>query len=241
MLELKKEPKKEAYRKLIEYACQNNNIISLKKENHTYDIEEKQEYENIFYDELRLSKEEIIHKKDNKKFIQEIYNKLKYMKNNPVEKRIKNFYEGMNKNAFKKEEQEKLEKFLIKDTIDYMIYIIIEIDIYNKKIEKFMKELEKNFLKVEYKADYRKEDVYHYKIDDYIKDRLLEAQRLYEWEFPNRLADLSFYKEEKIWMETITHEEICRIYTNQLGEIQKLKEMGLKFKEVEDYNEPIDE
>ena len=111
-----------------------------------------------------------------------------------------------------------------------MIYIIIEIDIYNKKIEKFMKELEKNFLKVEYKADYRKEDVYYYKIDDYIKDRLLEAQRLYEWEFPNRLADLSFYKEEKIWMETITHEEICRIYTNQQEEIQKLQRMGLKIR-----------
>lgn len=241
MIYIKNEPNNSKYQSLIEYACQNNNIISLKKENHTYDIKEKQKYEYIFYGELKFSKEEIINKKDNPKFIREIYNQLKNMKNSPLEKRIKNFYEGIDKNTFKKEEKEKIERFLIKDTINYMIYIIIEVDIYNENVKKFMKEIEKNLLKVKYKADYRKEDVYYYKIDDYIKNKLLEAHQLYEWNFPNRLADLSFYRGEKIWMETIAHEGICRIYTNQQEEIQKLKKMGLKFEEIEDYNEPIDE
>lgn len=230
-----KEPKNNIYRQLIQYACMNNDIVSFKIEKHNYDVNEKQEYENIFYNILNLPKEELIKKANSFKFITEICNQIE--NNQEILKVIKYyFYKNIDTTIYTKRELEELKKILLKEissrnTVEYMIYITIEIDMYNKNIQDFLESMQKNLVKIQknpYKKGWRNYDVYYYKIDDNLKKKLLEVNSLYQWNFPELPSDLSFYKNEKIWMETITHEEICRIYTDDQEEIEKMREMGLK-------------
>ncbi|MEK4670121.1 stage III sporulation protein AH [Niallia sp. FSL R7-0271] len=77
-----------------------------------------------------------------------------------------------------------------------------------------------------------KAEVYYYTADENAKQVLKSfSNSLYNWQHPNLLEDLSFFKDDKEWLVTVSHEEICEIYPTSSVEIEELKNLnGLKFK-----------
>lgn len=240
-IKIRKEPRRKKYRKLIEYSCNNNTIMSFKIEKHHFDSTEKKEYENILYNILNLSKEEIINNIGKAKFITKIYNLFKG--NKEIMNIIKYyFYKDIEEKYYTEEELKELEKivsskFYIKDAIDFMIFVTIENDMYNEKMNEYINTLKNNIVKIdkrEYKPGWRNYDIYYFKIDNFLKEKLLEANRLFQWNLTDLPSDICFYKNGKIWLESIAHEEICDIYTGDKEEIDYFKKIGLKFEVLTD-------
>lgn len=105
--------------------------------------------------------------------------------------------------------------------------------------------LKEDLIKVEYQERKFKymitSDKYFYRISDNIKHFLLQQESLCKINNPIPLEDITFFNNNKWWLETITHEKLIFIHPKDENEIKTLKEMGLEFEEVEDYNEPIEE
>ena len=237
MLYIGEEPVKDIYVKLIKYACRKSNILSLQIEinnlgNVRKDILDKIDtYTQILSDLQDTSMQYIKENWSKSKCVNKIYDEIKDKPNMPWEEDLKKFKKMMEniKNPYTQEELDKMDEFTIKETIEIMLFIVVGNEDYEQKMYEYINRLQNNIIKTdkcECKPYWSNYDTYYLKIDDFLENQLLKNRALYEWDFPNLPSNICFYKNDKLWLETIAHEEICRIYTEDEEEIEYLKELG---------------
>lgn len=74
------------------------------------------------------------------------------------------------------------------------------------------------------------ETVYHMRFSKELKKELLSKNSIFDWVSPLLIEDVSFYKEDKCWLSSTSHEEQCYIYYTNEKEHNYLKSIGIKFK-----------
>lgn len=247
MLKLKKEPKKETYRKLIEYVCKECDTVLMV-------IEYNMLMNNIVrFDkicELTSLKEEDVFEEYNRngaKNIASIIEKteLKEQFSENIIKTIINGYRKAKKEYIKKKRiMEKIKDNLKRD-------LILErhnpewcgqaswfepFNISTSSIE------EKIQIEYQYKGEYLY-DICFYKLSENVKEFLLQQGRLYKFLSPNLPEDICFFKNGKCWLKTTTHEHEGYIFEQSEREKEYLKRIGIKFEEYEisDENIPYEE
>ncbi|WP_159888707.1 hypothetical protein [Paenibacillus puerhi] len=68
-------------------------------------------------------------------------------------------------------------------------------------------------------------DVYYFECREDLVDVFTEhTESLYSWMQPHILEDLCFFKDKKPWLITVSHEKMGWIDTNNVSELEKLKE-----------------
>ena len=77
--------------------------------------------------------------------------------------------------------------------------------------------------------------IYVVSLDKRLNQFLQDAGDLYHWEYPRSMPeDLCFISNGECWLESIAHEELCRIFTQSAAEIDLLKwDIGFDFIEIE--------
>lgn len=243
MLKLKREPKKEIYRKLIEYACKECDTVLMVIR---YDMM----MSNIArFDKIceltNLEENDVLkeYKENGAKNIASIIKKteLKEQLNEEIIKTIINGYEKIKKEYItKKRTMEKIKDNLKEDLI---------LERHNPEwcgnaswFEPFYISTSSIEEKIQIEYKHKGEYIYNicfYKTSDNVKEFLLQQDRLYKFLPPNLPEDISFFRNGKCWLETVSHERIGRIYTKDEEEIKYLKQIGLKFEEYEIPEEDI--
>lgn len=65
-------------------------------------------------------------------------------------------------------------------------------------------------------------------------DVLETAHSIFDWDYPNRPMDLSFFRNGYAWFSSSAHEKCCMLYTDDLYVVQDLQDMGLQIIEKDD-------
>ena len=95
-----------------------------------------------------------------------------------------------------------------------------------ERIKPFLKEIKKqdNWPGTRLSGHYA--DVYYFKCTEELIEILTSSvEGLYSWIQPNTLEDLCFFKNQKEWLVTVSHERMGRINTSEESEVLKLKDM----------------
>lgn len=227
-----KTPSGENYEKFIKYVCDKSNIISFKIITRVaHEKEDKREIKKICK-LLNIPLEEIIKNYNSSNFIGNLCNKLKDQKR--ITRKWTNSLKRIEKkNYFSKKEIEAIKQEHIKMNIEDIILGSIGKTIYDDKIIKIEGLLEKDFIKKEmflkhsrFVNDY---NIYYYRISKTIENLLINQKGLYT-RFPEFPEDIKFLKDDNIWIEIISHEEICRINVKDENEYNYLQSLGLELK-----------
>lgn len=231
---LNEEPIGDTYKRLIEYACNNNDTIMFKVINYNAGkLEREKEYKE-FCKILKKTEQEMRENYNSKEFLNEAYLKLKEEKNMSWNQGINELYQEMKKEGTKQEDFELVKEHIIRNTIESTIYDEVGKVIFKENLDKLINILQEDFIKVKYqekKLKYENTcDRYFYRISYRVKGILLQQESLYSTKFPKCLEDITFFKGEHCWLETVSHEHICKIYPNSKDEINYLSNIGLKFK-----------
>lgn len=68
-----------------------------------------------------------------------------------------------------------------------------------------------------------------YKVCEEVKNFLYKPNGVFKWRYPHFPEDLSFFKDGYCWFESCAHEKFAFMYLDDLGEVEILKNLGLKF------------
>lgn len=74
----------------------------------------------------------------------------------------------------------------------------------------------------------REREIYVYRIDSDLNFDFFETEGLFTWRYPGLPEDLCFYRNNKIYMEVIAHEELCFIEADEAN-CEFLDELGLEY------------
>ena len=74
------------------------------------------------------------------------------------------------------------------------------------------------------------ETIYYMKLRDDLKKEMLSKNSIFDWVDPLLIEDVRFYKGDKCWLSSISHEEQCYIYYTNEKEHNYLKSIDIKFK-----------
>lgn len=243
MLKLKREPKKEIYRKLIEYACERCDTVLMVIR---YDMM----MSNIArFDKIcelaNLEENDVLkeYKENGTKNIASIIKKTelkKQLSEDIIETIIKGYEKIKKEYVTKKKTMEKIKDSLREDLILerhnpewcgqaswFELFYISKSSIEEK-------------IQIEYK--HKGEYIYNicfYKTSENVKEFLLQQNRLYKFLPPNLPEDICFLKNGKCWLRTTTHEHEGYIFEQNEAEKEYLKQIGLKFEEYEIPEEDI--
>lgn len=242
MLKLKKEPKKEVYKKLIEYACEECDTLLIVIEYNMLII-------NIArFDKIceltKLTEEELLkeYKKNGVKNITNIIEKteLKEQLSKDIIKIIIEEYEETKKKYIeKKEKMKKIKDELKQDLIlerhnpEWCGHASWFEPFYNSSsIE------EKIQIEYQHRGEYIF-DICFYRTSENVKRFLLQQERLYNFISPNLPEDICFLKNGGCWLRTISHEHEGYIYEQNEREKLYLKQIGLRYEEYKIKEEDI--
>lgn len=197
------------YKELMNYALNKNNVLTVNTVNY----------------EKRI----ISQKKENNRIIDLICNFFNEDKNNLTEKYKENREETLNKIfskiKFRKNEYKEYYEMRAKDSVIRALEnsenYTEEEKIYIEKVKNVLKIFEKDLIK---KEVYGFIDKHYYKITLKEKEFLLKKSNLYDYEYPSP-ENMCLLDNEKLWLETITHERMCTIYGNKEDEefLNKIK------------------
>lgn len=229
------EPREENYNKFIKYVCNMSNIISFKVVTRKSNEKRLGKEFNKLCKLLNISKEEVIKNYNNPIFIEDTFNKLKGRKG--IIKKWTNPLKGVEKKIGKsKEEVLRIKEKHIKMDIENIIFITVGKIIFEDKMKQIQELLKEDFIKKETVLNHCKfvesYDVYYYKISNEVEKMLINQRRLYNMLFPDFPEDIRFFKDNNLWIETISHEEIGIINIDDEKEYNYLKSMGLGLKKM---------
>ena len=114
--------------------------------------------------------------------------------------------------------------------IDDIIFVGAGKDIFAQKMKEIKEILEKDFIK---KEEWEYSDTYYYKISDELEKLLIKQGRLYNMLFPDFPEDIRFYKNDNLWIETISHEKLGFIKIEDIEVYNYLNDIGLKLEKCE--------
>ena len=223
------EPENEVYEKLIKYACNKSDMISLKiRKKFTKEKLTMKQF-NKMCKLLNVSKEEVIKNFNNSEFMEFAYNKLKDRKGIIIKWTYP--LKGIDKKLNKTEAEINESKARgIKMDIDDIIFVGAGKDIFAQKMKEIKEILEKDFIK---KEEWEYSDTYYYKISDELEKLLIKQRRFYNMLFPDFPEDIRFYKNDNLWIETISHEKLGFIKIEDIEVYNYLNDIGLKLEKCE--------
>ena len=130
------------------------------------------------------------------------------------------------------EEYHKLKTHLIRNQPEHRNYILKV----NKMFDKIDFAFQKKYTNITYF-----DNVYNYEVETRIYTYneevfkvFKEVGGLYKWCYPNFPEDLFFFKNDKIFLESISHESDCWIYDDDKETIDFIDELGLDYCVYED-------
>ena len=226
---ISEEPKNDVYEKLIKYACNKSDMISFKTRKKFTKEKLTMKQFNKMCKLLNVSKEEVIKNFNNSEFMEFAYNKLKDRKGIIIKWTYP--LKGIDKKLNKTEAEINESKARgIKMDIDDIIFVGAGKDIFAQKMKEIKEILEKDFIK---KEEWEYSDTYYYKISDELEKLLVKQGRLYNMLFPDFPEDIRFYKNDNLWIETISHEELGFIKVEDIEVYNYLSDIGLKLEKCE--------
>ncbi len=258
---IKREIKGDTYRKLIEYAFKNCDMVSFTE----YPDQNSRFHKKVLNKLLKcenLTKDDLI-KNYSYKYEGYIFNKYKdnniifdkkYLKNRETtdyetyemfkesieyQKKIKKEYRDLGINiSFENMSYEEYVEFFEYDT--RMDYLVRPMDccFYEYSVKSFLERYNDIILRKEknYFNEFfglkrtHVETIYYMKLRDDLKKEMLSKNSIFDWVDPLLIEDVRFYKGDKCWLSSITHEEQCYIYYTNEKEYNYLKSIGIKFK-----------
>lgn len=233
VVKLEEEPEGKVYKKLIEYACKINNIIKFKIPNEEF-------YEDYIEEEFgkickltNMSKEYITNNYNNEKVLKDMYLNLKDNRNMIWSKIV----EEDRKKLIKENASEKIISILTESTkstyFDKILHLGIGKTIYDRNFKILEDGINENIRVINnFKPIAVKEwcyNTYSIKINDKIKEILLQYHSLYALTFPNLFEDIEFFRDDYCWMEIDSRAKICLIYPNNDAQKEYLRNIGLIF------------
>ena len=236
---VRREIKGDTYRKLVEYAFKNCDMVSFTE----YPDQNSRFHKKILNKLLKcenLTKDDLI-KNYSYKYEGYIFNK--YKDNNIIfdKKYLRNrvttnydTYEIFKENI---EYQKKLKK----EYRDLGINISFENMSYEEYVEFFEYDIRMGYdiilrKKKKYFTEFfglkrtHVETIYYMKLRDDLKKEMLSKNSIFDWVSPLSIDDVKFYKKGEPWLFSTTHEEQCYIYYTNEKEHNYLKSIGIKFK-----------
>lgn len=241
-----KEPKRKEYIKFINYILDESDYFSFKITTRIPDEERIENEFNKICSLLNVNKEEAIKNYKNKVFIENAYNKLKNVEE--IMTNWSNPFANHNLEDYNitEEEYEKMKQKWIKEHIENTLFWGAGKFIYEENIKKIKECLKDDYIKEENDNDNFNEIVnhlnkeqdklkyviryktYYYKISEKSKELLLSRKRLYNMLFPDFPEDITFYRNNILWIETISHEHMAFVEFNDKQEVKYIKNIGLK-------------
>lgn len=258
---IKREIKGDTYRKLIEYAFKNCDMVSFTE----YPDQNSRFHKKILNKLLKcenLTKDDLI-KNYSYKYEGYILNKhkdnniifdKKYLRNRETtdyddyelfkeskeyQKKLKKEYRdlGINISFENMSYEEYVEFFEYDNRMDYLVRPM-DCCFYEYSVKSFLERYNDIILRKEKKyfneffglKRTHVETIYYMKLRDDLKKEMLSKNSIFDWVDPLLIEDVRFYKEDKCWLSSITHEEQCYIYYTNEKEYNYLKSIGIKFK-----------
>lgn len=216
------------YKNLIEYAIENNDVISV-----TYRPNQHgQEYMKIIDSLLKLdiSKRYIINNYSDE-FVDSFFEKYK---NNEVifdeeyiEKYEKGIRNNINRSSYKKNKYEQRLDY-INSNFKKIFYDYVVKEFLNKYKSNIVHE-EKSFYKNKNGNEILISIKYYLKLSEELKINILRKNSIYDWCFPISIEDLEFYKDGYCWLLSVAHERIFDIFCKDEEEFEYLKSIGIEF------------
>ena len=199
---------KEAYIKLIEYAFEKCNVISVTKYFDPCEDVAKNTL-NIILSETNQTESDILRKwleKDD--YIDELFNMFK--DNDLIfDRKCKRSFGGTLK-SYKK-------KMVIEDSIEHIFYE------YN--IKDWLRKYKSRMIK---KTQDDKTITYFFKLNDALKSDILSTSSFSDWKFPDSVENLSFYEDENCWLHS-TWRGPFEVFCKNEKEFRYLKSLGVSF------------
>ena len=79
---------------------------------------------------------------------------------------------------------------------------------------------------------YEKGQTFHvYELNEETKRRIKSVGSFSGWSAPNYPEDLSFYEDKKVWLSSVSHENLIFIETTESGLVDKFTKLGLRLVE----------
>lgn len=228
-------PTNNIYKNLITYCCRTCNMITLQVEiDKLEDADEQERYKYILSNLKDIPIEDVRDNWYKEEFVNKVCNYLKDANNMPWEEQLKEWKNILEDEECMKENIEKINNSIIKDYIEHMLYVTVGYNDYQRRMKQYVNKFRNNIIKIDkgiYKEGWKNYDTYYFSINNLLEQELLNRNSLFEWNFPVLPSNLCFYRNKKKWMETISHEEICRIYIDSQKEFEELKKIGVKLEE----------
>ena len=212
---------KDTYWKLVDYAFQKCDTISLTKQNDQHESEHKK-IMDIIMSMDSYSTTDILNNYSGK-FLEDMFSQFKnnisifdddYQQRYELDFRIS------------KEESEKFKEFNRYHAITGSIKRLV----YEKLTESWINRNRNSIIKVtnhyitelsgkKFLYNY----IYYIKMTKEIQEEMLKKQSLFDWVFPTSLEDLCIFKNGYCWLYSVAHEEILDIYCENEEEYNYLK------------------
>ena len=76
-----------------------------------------------------------------------------------------------------------------------------------------------------------KREIYAFSTSEGVRDMVKSAGGIYKWVYPELPEDLSFFNSGsgRCWLETVAHENECRIYSSSEADIRFLEDHGISY------------
>lgn len=109
--------------------------------------------------------------------------------------------------------------------------------IYENKVNEFIKDYSKSIFKktkeirnfgFSFEKNTLHRIIYNFKIDNR-SNELLKNKYLCNWKYPDELEDLCIYKNNRLWLDSVNHEDMYNIYCENEEEFNYLKSIGIEF------------
>ncbi len=71
--------------------------------------------------------------------------------------------------------------------------------------------------------------IYTFELNDELKELLSNSISIYEWRWSDKIEDICFRKNGKIWLYTIANRHICEIFCENEEEYEYLKSLEIEF------------
>ncbi len=228
---------KDTYWKLVDYAFQKCDTISLTKQNDQHESEHKK-IMDIIMSMNSYSATDILNNYS-EKFLEDM---VLQFKDNDIIFDEENWKKYVKSLGMSDESIEELKKSNRYHTITGSIMRFV----YKKLTESWINRNRNSIITVtnHYITElsgkkFLYNHIYYIKMTKEIQEEMLKKQSLFDWIFPTSLEDLCFFKDGYCWLYSVAHEEILDIYCENEEEYNYLKSIGVEF--VEDHFIPISE
>lgn len=209
------------YKKLIEHLLKKCDVISVGKypsdiiKSKTIDVIKKEEncsivdiIKNYLEDEYYLEKIMQKYKENEKIFDANLVlreeNVMKYNSNLSLNEKKTILYD--------------LRKNYIKSEIEWLVY--------DYKTNKWLQEYDKNII---YVMNERSYSTYYLKLDNDLRQEILNRKSLYDWDFPLSVLDIAFFDNGSCLFCSEIHEKMCDLYCSDEKEFNYFKSIGIEF------------